>query len=61
MGILTSLGIAYALAFVFLIAVLFKGNIMPGSSDPGVLAYACKDGRIQITDDKDFGELVFRL
>jgi predicted nuclease of predicted toxin-antitoxin system len=34
---------------------------MPGSPDPDVLAYACKEERILVTDDKDFGVLVFRL
>jgi predicted nuclease of predicted toxin-antitoxin system len=32
----------------------------PGSSDPAVLARAAAEGRILITFDKDFGELVFR-
>jgi predicted nuclease of predicted toxin-antitoxin system len=41
--------------------VLFVGDVMPGSSDEEVLASAESDGRILITDDKDFGQLIFRL
>lgn len=33
----------------------------PGLSDQKVLAIAEAEGRILITDDRDFGELVFRL
>jgi len=32
----------------------------PGLSDREVLAIAKREGRILITDDRDFGELVFR-
>jgi len=32
----------------------------PGLPDEQVLAIARRDGRILITDDRDFGELVFR-
>ncbi len=32
----------------------------PGLPDPEVLAIAHREGRILITDDRDFGELVFR-
>ncbi len=39
----------------------YVGDIMPGSADPDVLEYAEKSGRVLVTDDKDFGELVFRL
>jgi predicted nuclease of predicted toxin-antitoxin system len=31
-----------------------------GSADPAVLEFASKDGRIVITEDRDFGELVIR-
>ena len=31
----------------------------PGLSDPEVLAWAERDGRVLITNDTDFGELVF--
>lgn len=33
----------------------------PGSSDEKVLSYSDKEGRILITNDKDFGELIFHL
>jgi len=39
----------------------FVTDIMPGSSDDKVLVYAEKENRILITNDKDFGELIFRL
>lgn len=34
---------------------------IPGATDNEVLAKAYKENRILITEDKDFGELVFRL
>ena len=34
---------------------------MPGSTDEVVLAWAESERRILITDDKDFGELIFRM
>ncbi len=37
------------------------GDIMPSASDKEVLNFAEKENRILITNDKDFGELVFRL
>lgn len=40
---------------------VYVGDIMRGSKDEDVLAYAEKEDRILITNDKDFGELVFRL
>jgi|SRR5271163_1642972 len=40
---------------------IFVGDAMPGSTDEAVLAWAEREKRILITDDKDFGELVFRL
>ena len=40
---------------------VFVGDAMPGSADEVVLARAESENRILITDDKDFGELVFRL
>ena len=39
----------------------FVGNIMPSASDENVLSFAEKEKRILITNDKDFGELIFRL
>lgn len=41
--------------------VVFVGDWKPSASDDEVLEKAEKEGRILITDDKDFGELVFRL
>jgi predicted nuclease of predicted toxin-antitoxin system len=40
---------------------VFVGDIMPGVDDEAILSAAEKEKRILITDDKDFGELVFRL
>ena len=34
---------------------------MPGATDEVVLAWAESEKRILITDDKDFGELIFRM
>jgi predicted nuclease of predicted toxin-antitoxin system len=33
----------------------------PGLLDPQILSLAKAEGRILITDDRDFGELIFRL
>jgi predicted nuclease of predicted toxin-antitoxin system len=33
----------------------------PGLLDPKILSLAQAEGRILITDDRDFGELIFRL
>ena len=41
--------------------VIFIGDVIPGVSNGEVLSKAEKEDRILITDDKDFGELVFRL
>ncbi|MBI3036189.1 DUF5615 family PIN-like protein [Candidatus Woesearchaeota archaeon] len=41
--------------------VVFAGDIMPSASDEEVLAKAESEGRILISDDKDFGELVVRM
>jgi len=35
-------------------------DIMPSASDDEVLGLACKENRIILTRDKDFGDLVFR-
>lgn len=32
----------------------------PGSDDPAVLSRAVEEGRVLLTQDKDFGELAFR-
>lgn len=36
-------------------------EIMPGTTDDEVLLHALKEEKIIITEDKDFGELVYRL
>ena len=41
--------------------VKFVGDIIPRASDLDVLELAEKEKRILITNDKDFGELIFRL
>lgn len=41
--------------------VVFVGDVMPTATDEKVISYAEKENRILVTDDKDFGELVFRL
>ena len=41
--------------------VQYAGDIMSAAPDEEILEYADRSGRILITDDKDFGELVFRL
>lgn len=41
--------------------VIFVGDVFPSISDEKVLEIAKKQKRVLITDDKDFGELVFRL
>jgi predicted nuclease of predicted toxin-antitoxin system len=40
--------------------VAWMVELQPGASDEVVLALAQRDGRVLITFDKDFGELVFR-
>jgi predicted nuclease of predicted toxin-antitoxin system len=40
--------------------VLWIRDVAPGSADSAVLARAWAEGRLLITFDKDFGELVFR-
>lgn len=40
---------------------IFAGDLFSGSEDSEVLAFAEKEERILITNDKDFGELIFRL
>jgi predicted nuclease of predicted toxin-antitoxin system len=43
------------------IDVLFVGDLFHGIEDKFILEFAEKEDRILITDDKDFGELIFRL
>jgi predicted nuclease of predicted toxin-antitoxin system len=40
---------------------IYVGDVIPGSSDEDVLKLAESEERILITNDKDFGELVYRL
>ncbi|MBI2664599.1 DUF5615 family PIN-like protein [Candidatus Woesearchaeota archaeon] len=39
---------------------LYAGEVLRGESDGSVLAKSLKENRILITNDKDFGELIFR-
>jgi len=41
--------------------VVYVGEILPSASDSEIIRRAEEDNRIRITDDKDFGNLVFRL
>ncbi len=41
--------------------VKFVGDMIPSAPDKDVLALAEKEERILIANDKDFGELIFRL
>jgi len=41
--------------------VKFVTEFMKGSTDNEVLTFAEKENRVLITNDKDFGELIFRL
>lgn len=43
------------------IDVKFVTEIMPRADDFDVLEFSEREGRILITNDKDFGELIFRL
>ena len=40
--------------------VLLSRGIQPRAADPGLLALAHESGRIVLTRDKDFGDLIFR-
>jgi len=40
--------------------VLFVAEAMPQADDPDILGRAVSEERILVTNDKDFGELVFR-
>ena len=41
--------------------VKYAGDIMQRAEDIDILEFAEKENRILITNDKDFGELIFRL
>ncbi len=40
--------------------VVWIAEVAPSIADPNVLARAVSDGRVLLTDDKDFGEMVVR-
>ena len=41
--------------------VLYVGDVMRGAMDEAVIKRANDENRVLITNDKDFGELVFRV
>ena len=43
------------------IDIVYVIEFMRGASDTEILSYANKTGRTVITEDKDFGELVYRF
>jgi len=43
------------------IEILFVGHVYSGANDEDVLELSNKENALLITEDKDFGELVFRL
>jgi predicted nuclease of predicted toxin-antitoxin system len=40
--------------------VTYMAELAPSTSDVDVIALAHREGRVLLTEDKDFGELVFR-
>jgi predicted nuclease of predicted toxin-antitoxin system len=40
--------------------VTYMAELAPSTTDPEVVAIAHREGRLLLTEDKDFGELVFR-
>ncbi len=40
--------------------ILAVAEITPSADDPDILSWATRENRILVTNDKDFGELVFR-
>lgn len=40
--------------------VVAVADVMPEADDEEILRYAVSEGRIVVTNDKDFGEMVFR-
>jgi predicted nuclease of predicted toxin-antitoxin system len=40
--------------------VVYMSDVAPRASDPDVLNRADREGRLLLTEDKDFGDLVFR-
>lgn len=41
--------------------VLFSRDVLPASDDEKILEFAEAEKRVLISDDRDFGELIFRL
>lgn len=41
--------------------VLYVAESLRGASDDGILTRAYTENRLLLTEDKDFGELVYRL
>ena len=41
--------------------VYYVAESLPGATDDTVLALAFEEGRLLLTEDRDFGELVYRL
>ena len=39
--------------------VISASDMTPGTADEKILAIAAEEGRVLVTEDKDFGELVF--
>jgi len=39
---------------------IYMAEVAQSTSDPDVIAWARRDNRLLLTEDKDFGELVFR-
>jgi predicted nuclease of predicted toxin-antitoxin system len=40
--------------------VVYMSDVAPATTDVEVMAHAQKEGRLLLTEDKDFGDLVFR-
>lgn len=40
--------------------VVFVAEVSPGKTDPEILAWGLAERRVIVTEDRDFGELVFR-
>jgi predicted nuclease of predicted toxin-antitoxin system len=40
--------------------VTWVRTVQPGASDEAVLKIACDEGRVLVTEDRDFGELIVR-
>jgi predicted nuclease of predicted toxin-antitoxin system len=40
--------------------VVYMPEVAPRAADPEVMDRACRENRVLLTEDKDFGDLVFR-